>query len=98
MDGLNHYDIAELELDGIRRASWADVTAESILRGQILLVRANSWKGQGSMLIPYYRPQLVLGNGYACALQKADDYIGEEAPLPTSYDIRAWKRSRKRRR
>ena len=98
MGDVNHYDIDRLAFEGVVRANWEDVNEDSIRRGQIILVRANSWKGNGSMLLPYYRPALVLGDGYAAQMQK--DFQPQEysQPLPTSYDIRGWKKSRKRRR
>ena len=93
MEDINHYDLSDLEFDGVKRASWSEVSAESILKGEIILVRAASWKGKGSMVIPYYRPQLILGDGYAAAMKKDFNEREESQPLPTSYSLRRWKKN-----
>ena len=67
------------------------------MKGQILLVRSSSWKKKGSMIIPYYRPQLVLGDGFAAAMKKDFNENIESAPLPTSYTLRRMKRSGRKR-
>lgn len=94
---INHYDIDELAFEGVVRLSWDDVSQDKLLKGEILLVQATSWKGKGHMVIPYKRPQIVLQDGYACALQKEKDTIIESAPLPNSYSLRRTKRKGKKR-
>ena len=94
---INHYDIDELAFEGVVRLSWDDVTHDKLLKGEVLLVQASSWKRKGHMTIPYKRPQIVLQDGYACALQKEHDDIYESAPLPTSYSLRKSKKRGKKR-
>ena len=85
---INHYDIDELAIEGVERASWDETTKDKLLKGEILLVSATSWKGKGTMIIPYKRPQIVLQDGYACALQKESFENNREIPLPNSYSLR----------
>jgi hypothetical protein len=97
LDDLSHYDVDDLAFEGVKRAPWSEVTQDAVLRGQILLVRAGSWKhNYGSIIIPYYRPQLVLGDGYAAAMQKDFSQREESMPLPSSYTLRRWKKQGKR--
>ena len=88
---LNHYDVSDLNIPGITRASFDEVTLEKLYRGEILLVRSSSWKGRGSMIIPYYRPQLVNGDLIAANLVKEHDEIIEHK-LPSSYQLRRCKK------
>ena len=88
---LNHYDINDLDIEGVSRASFNDVTIDKLYRGEILLVRSTSWKGKGSLTIPYYRPQLVIGDLVASSMVKEHD-LYEDVSLPSSYQLRRIKK------
>ena len=57
---INHYDITELNIPGVRRVPNDLVTKEDIIRGSVLLVESKGFKHHGKMTCAYLRPDLVL--------------------------------------
>ncbi len=57
---INHYDITQLNIPGVRRVPNDLVTKEDIMRGSVLLVESKGFKHHGKMTCAYLRPDLVL--------------------------------------
>ena len=57
---INHYDITELNIPGVKRVPNDLVTKEDIIRGSVLLVESKGFKHHGKMTCAYLRPDLVL--------------------------------------
>ena len=60
IDNINHYDLMELNLDGVERLPINVVKDEDIICGRVLLVEASGFKHKGKQLCAYIRPDLVL--------------------------------------
>ena len=60
VDNINHYDITELNLDGVTRVPDDIVTEEDIMTGKIILVKSSGSKHHGKMICAYLRPDIVL--------------------------------------
>ena len=56
---LNHYDLSELNIDGVKRVPNDLVTTEDIQTGRVLLVKSKGFKHHGNMVCAYLRPNLV---------------------------------------
>ena len=57
---INHYDISELNIPGVRRVPNDMVSKEDLIRGTVLLVESKGYKHHGKMTCAYLRPDLVL--------------------------------------
>ncbi len=57
---INHYDITELNIPGVKRVPNELVTKEDLIRGSVLLVESKGFKHHGKMTCAYLRPDLVL--------------------------------------
>ena len=57
---LNHYDITELNIKGVKRVPNQLVTEEDLRTGRVLLVESKGFKHRGKMVCAYLRPDIVL--------------------------------------
>ena len=60
LDKINHYDITELNIKGIKRIPNQIVSDEDIRTGRVILVKSSGFKHKGKMVCAYMRPDLVL--------------------------------------
>ena len=60
IENINHYDITDLNLQGVTRVPNDIVTDDDIKTGRIILVEASGAKHQGKMICAYLRPDIVL--------------------------------------
>ena len=58
-DKINHYDITELNIDGVKRVPDQFVTEEDLRTGRVLLVESKGFKHRGKMVCAYLRPDIV---------------------------------------
>ena len=59
-NNINHYDLMELNIPGVKRVPNDLVTNEDLLCGRVLLVEAKGFKHKGKMICAYIRPDIVL--------------------------------------
>jgi len=59
---INHYDITDLNIDGIKRVPNDLVTEDDIRTGRILMVESSGFKHRGKMICAYIRPNLIRKN------------------------------------
>lgn len=57
---INHYDISELDLSGVKRIPNDLVTKEDLETGKVILVKASGEHHNGKMICAYLRPDIVL--------------------------------------
>ena len=60
IDNINHYDITDLNLDGVKRIPNDIVSDEDIMTGRVILVEASGSKHHGKMVCAYLRPDIVM--------------------------------------
>lgn len=60
LENANHYDISELNLDGVTRIPNECVTEEDLMTGRVILVESSGFKHHGKMVCAYLRPDIVL--------------------------------------
>ena len=58
-DKINHYDITDLNIDGVKRVPDQLVTEEDLRTGRVLLVQSKGYKHRGKMVCAYLRPDIV---------------------------------------
>lgn len=56
---MNHYDITDLNIDGVKRVPDQYVTEEDLRTGRVLLVESKGFKHRGKMVCAYLRPDIV---------------------------------------
>ena len=56
---INHYDITELNIEGVKRVPNQYVTEEDLRTGRVLLVESKGFKHHGKMVCAYIRPDIV---------------------------------------
>ena len=59
-DYMNHYDISDLELLGVKRIPNDLVTKEDLETGKVILVKSSGLHHKGKMICAYLRPDLVM--------------------------------------
>lgn len=59
LNKVNHYDITDLNIKGVKRVPNDLVTADDIQTGRVLLVESSGFKHHGKMICAYIRPDLV---------------------------------------
>lgn len=57
---INHYDLNDLNIDGVTRVPNDIVTEEDLVTGRIILVESSGSKHHGKMICAYLRPDIVL--------------------------------------
>ena len=57
---INHFDLDELNLLGVKRVPNQCVDIDDIRTGRILLVEAKGFKHRGNVIYAYIRPDIVL--------------------------------------
>ena len=60
IDNINHYDITDLNLQGVTRVPNDIVTDDDLKTGRIILVESSGPKHKGKMICAYLRPDIVL--------------------------------------
>lgn len=73
ISNINHYDIDQLNIEGIKRIPNQVVTEDDIETGRVLLVESSGYKHKGKMICAYIRPDLVKSNGRK--MSKLDEMI-----------------------
>ena len=57
---MNHYDIDELNIEGVKRVPDQMVTEEDLRTGRVLLVESSGFNHKGKSVHAYLRPDIVL--------------------------------------
>ena len=57
---INHFDLDELNISGVKRVPNQCVDIDDIRTGRILLVEAKGYKHKGNVIYAYLRPDIVL--------------------------------------
>ena len=60
IENINHYDITDLNMEGVTRVPNEIVTDEDIKTGRIILVESSGPKHHGKMICAYLRPDIVM--------------------------------------
>jgi len=60
IDSINHYDITDLNFEGVTRVPNDIVTDDDIKTGRIILVESSGPKHKGKMICAYLRPDIVM--------------------------------------
>ena len=75
IDHINHYDITQLNIKGVKRVPDHLVTLDDINTGRVILVRASGFKHKSSRICAYLRPDLVLYEENPNNMSKLDKMI-----------------------
>ena len=60
IENINHYDITDLNIEGVTRVPNHIVTEDDLKTGRIILVESTGSKHRGKMICAYLRPNIVM--------------------------------------